>query len=388
MKPVHLVLTITFAIAAMSATAWLMKSQGTVSTDQPELPVPAVEPEGPAAPFVIPATGPYGKAVTKETTFDFGVMEKGGKGTHTFVIINEGPGPLRVKQGMTSCGQCTIGKVSPENEDIPVGGSANVQIDWEIKIPASRFRQTADIHTTDPENKKLVFTIQGQVDSALHLVPDGNWLMGDLSETEPSVVEGLLYSSVLDEVVIDRVEVSSPLVTVTWDKATASQLAERKGKSGAKIKVTVAPASAIGPMRETVKLHTAVRGGTVIEFTLSGRRPGPIEIKGRGFTGENNLLRLGEFPAEQGTKSKLQMYVRNLDGELEAEQIDSEQGRVQVRVAPTGKTFGKSKVYEIEVEIPPGPPGARMGKDPQPVLLKLNHPSATEFKFYVDYFAR
>lgn len=388
MKPVHLVLTITFAIAAMSVTAWLISFQGPVSTNQPEPPPPTVDPDGPAAPFLIPATGPYGKAVTKETTFDFGVMEKGGKGTHTFVIINEGPGPLRVKQGMTSCGQCTFGAVSPENEDIPVGSSAEVQVNWEIKLPTSRFRQTADVHTTDPENKKLVFTIQGQVDSPLHLVPDGNWLMGDLSETEPSIVEGLLYSSVLEEVVIDRVEVSSPLVTVTWDKATASQLAEKKGKSGVKIKVAVAPAPTIGPMRETVKLHTAVRGGSVIEFGLSGRRPGPIEVKGRGFTGENNLLRLGEFPAAEGKKSKLQMYVRNQEGELEAEQIDSEKGRVQVRVASTGKTFGKSKVYEIEVEIPPGPPGSRMGKNAEPVLLKLNHPSATEFKIYVDYFAR
>jgi len=250
------------------------------------------------------------------------------------------------------------------------------------------FRQTADVHTTDPSNQKLVFAITGTVDTPLHLAPSETWQLGDLLETEPTVVEGVLYSLILDDVDIERAECANPLVTVTWEKATASDLAEKEGKSGAKIKVAVATGSAIGPFRETVKLQTTVRKGTVMEFTLIGKRSGPIEIKGRGFYPEKNVVNLGEFPAADGKKTKLQMYVRNFDGDLELQQVESENTRVKVRVSSPPRTFGKSKVYDLEVQVLPGPPVVRIERNPEPILLKLNHPMANEIKLYVDYYAK
>jgi len=202
------------------------------------------------------------------------------------------------------------------------------------------------------------------------------------------VVEGALYSLILDDVEIDRAECSNPLVSVTWEKATASDLAEKGGKSGAKIKVAVAPGSAIGPFRETVKLHTTARKGTEMEFTLIGKRSGPIEFKGRGFYPEKNVFNIGQFPAAEGKKAKLQMYVRNFDDELEVQQAEFENSRVKVSVSSPPKTFGKAKVYDLEVEVVPGPPVVRIERNPEPILLKLNHPMANEIKLYVDYHAK
>ena len=388
MKPAHLLITVFLAIGALSVTAWLGKAS-----------VPEVKPAVPAAassadkderstPFQIAESGPYGKATAVETSFDFGSVERGDSGSHTFMIKNEGPGNLRVKPGTTSCPQCTIGSVSPANEDIPPGGTAEVQVKWNIKAQASKFRQTADVHTNDPNNQKLVFAITGTVDSPLHLAPSETWQLGDLAETEPTVVEGVLYSSIVDDVDIERAECSNPLVTVTWEKATASDLAEKEAKSGAKIKVTVAPGSAIGPFREMVKLHTKVRKGTVMEFSLIGKRSGPIEIKGRGFYPEKNVVNLGEFPAADGKKTKLQMYVRDFDGDLDVQQVESGNHRVKVGISSPPRTFGKSKVYELEVQVLPGPPVVRIERNPEPILLKLNHPRATEIKMYVDYYAK
>ncbi len=390
MKPAHLLITVVLAVAALSVTAWLGKaSVPEVKTGAPApSPVSAAELDERSTPFAIAKSGPYGKAVATETSFDFGTVEKGDTGSHTFIIKNEGPGALQVKPGRTSCPQCTIGAVSPANEDIPPGGTAEVLVKWDIKAGASKFRQTADVHTNDPNSQKLVFAITGIVDTPLHLTPSDTWQMGDMAENEPTLVEGVLYSLILDDIDIARAECANPLVTVTWEKATASDLAEKSGKSGVKVKVAVAPGSAIGPFRETVKLHTTARKGTVVEFTLIGKRSGPIEFKGRGFYPEKNVFNVGEFPAAEGKKTKLQMYVRNFDGDLDIQQVESENHRVKVSAPSAPRTFGKSKIYDLEVEILPGPPAVRIERNPEPILLKLNHPMASEIKLYVDYYAK
>lgn len=385
MKPLHLLLTMTFAVAALSVTVWLGQYRGKTTPTTPATPVAkSEEEEG----LKIPESGPYGKAGVDETAHDFGAVEKGSKGSHVFIIRNEGEGPLRIQQGKTSCGQCTFGKVVPENEDIPPGGTAEVQINWEIKSPSPSFRQTADVYTTDPDNKKLVFAIHGRVDTVLRLVPEGTWSIGELSDSQPTVIEGILYSAIEDNVTIDRVESSSPLVTVTWDPAPPEKLGDRRAKSGVRMKVTVAPGKTIGPFRENVKLFTSVRGGTEVEFGLVGNRPGPIEIKGRGYKSETSFASLGEFDATRGNSMKLLMYVRNMDDTLHAEQQATPDGHVRVQVSNTPRTFGNAKVYELEVSVPPGPPAMRRHKDAEPVVLKLNHPEITELKMMVDYHAR
>lgn len=385
MKPVYLVLSITLVLLALSVTAWIGRYRVSVANPQPK---PAVD----TSELPIPEHGPFGKAVASEQSFNFGAMEKGGKGSHTFVIRNEGKGPLRVKKGTTSCGQCTFGAVS-RTDDIPPGETVEVTVNWELKSDIPKFRQTADVHTTDPEHKKLTFAIEGLVDRPLRLIPEGTWSMGDLNEYEPTVAEGTLFSTLVDDIEIEKVECDNPAVKVTWERLSDEEMAKRgpqqeRPKVAFTVKVTVAPGSSIGPLREAIKLHTNVRGGSSVEISLTGRRPGPIEVKGRGFNAENNVVKLGEFPATEGKKAKLQMYVRNIDGELETQHINAEDSRVKVQVAPTGRQFGKSKVYDIDVEVPPGVSAIRRDKEAEPVVLKLNHPTVSEFKMYVDYYAR
>jgi len=382
MKPAQLVLILTVVIVALTMTVWFGRDQGRIDIVDTKPKTPEVAtPELP-----IPETGPFGKAVAEELTYNFGSVEKGDQGSHVFVIKNEGEGPLRVKTGTTSCGQCTFAKTG--EDEIPPGKSAEVTINWTIKIPNGKFRQTAEVFTTDPSNKKLILAIEGYVDSPMHLVPEGTWNLGDMSETEPTVAEGLLYSTQYDEIPMNRFESSNPTIQVTWEPAAEAILTEKMAKAGYKIKVVIPPGTALGPVRENVKLFTGVRKETVIEFDLAGKRPGSVEIKGRGWNSENNLVLLGDVVASAGAKSKLMMYVRNFDGDLEVQQVDAEKSRVKVHVGSSGKTFGKSKVYEVEVEVPPGPAERRRGKDAVPIVLKLNHPSVTEFKLFADFHAK
>lgn len=381
MKPVQLVLTIAFAIALLSATVFVGGNVGKVSVVPPT-------PKPVTTELEIPKEGPFGKAVTNKTSFDFGTLEKGGTGSCVFTITNEGEGPLRVKGGKTSCPQCTIGKVSPEDTDIPPGGTAEVEINWKITAHPGKFRQTADVFTTDPQKPKLEFEILGLIDTPVHIVPDGVWSLGDLLDGKPTVAEGLVYSTVIDEFEVDHHESSNSQVTVSIEPASPEAIAAKNARSGYLVKVSVAPDVPVGPLRETVKLHTTARQGVDLEFSVSGQRLGPVSVTGPGWIIQSNLLSLGEFPAAHGRKAKLSMYVRNLDDDLQAEQIEPEKGKVRVNIKKTGKVFGKSKVYDLEVEIPPGAPAIRRNKDAEPVILKLNHPQVSEFKMVVDYYAK
>jgi hypothetical protein len=139
-------------------------------------------------------------------------------------------------------------------------------------------------------------------------------------------------------------------------------------------------------MRESIKLHlTTNRGSSVIDFTVSGKRLGPIQITGAGYLPGPNLVKIGEFEAAKGAKKNFQMHVREFDGDLEAAQVDPEKSRAKVTVVPSGKVLGKTKIYNLTVEVPAGNAEARLDKNAEPVVLKLNHPSVTEFKLYIDY---
>ena len=381
MKPPAQLLTLLFAVVALGLTVWLGRYHGKISVD----PAPVKPKKVEVAELPIPEHGPYGKAVIAETTHDFGVLVLAAKGEHVFVIKNEGQGPLRVKTGGTSCSQCTVTRKI--DEEIPPGGSINVDITYEIKSPNDHFRQWAEVFTTDPDRKRIELVIEGTIDQTLRLAPEGVWSLGDLSPTEPTVVRGLLFSRMIDTVTLERFECSNHNVSVTWEPAALDldEVKEKKAKAALTVTVTVAAGAPLGPFRETVRLISADPGQSEIELRLAGQRSGPIEFGGRGWNPENNAVVLGEIQADKGARVRLNLYVRNLDGELEVQAIEQKYNSVKIQIPATGRVLGKSKMYEVEIEVPPGPSVLRRGADAEKVRLKLNHPDATEFVFYVSY---
>src|SRR5262245_21719354 len=67
------------------------------------------------------------KVVVKEPLYELGEMNNTDVGHHKFVIENDGPGILILKQGTPSC-SCTIASVS--RYEIPPRESAEVTVEW------------------------------------------------------------------------------------------------------------------------------------------------------------------------------------------------------------------------------------------------------------------
>ena len=68
--------------------------------------------------FSLNAQDKVAKIEFKETTIDYGTIEKGSNGVRTFEFTNTGDAPLIISKVSSSCG-CTIPK-KPDSNSIPL----------------------------------------------------------------------------------------------------------------------------------------------------------------------------------------------------------------------------------------------------------------------------
>ena len=404
MKPFSIVLSLILGLAAMSLVVWVGRFGA-------PLPIaPKVDPATEAQKHIpsvddlpMPESGPFGKAELSELEFNFGVRNVGDEDKHVFTLKNIGDGALKFKMGKPTC-QCTVGEITSQNGEpltkdgeavkdgsIASGESINILVKWVMKTQNEKFRQVVPVFTTDPDQRKIELAIMGAIDQPLHVMPDGFWDFGDMSPTEPSHAEGYVSSKVLDSFTMTEVPREGSKVKVSWEPSDPLLLAKYQAKSGYLVKVESSPDVPIGKFRELIQLKCQAGDTEMnVDFIVGGRRSGPIEVRGAvgaTFNVESNRLFFGEFPASSGKKAKVNFIVKDLDGELELKSIEPADARVKITVPETGKPFGKSKSYQVEVEIPPGNPAKHRNEDAEILNLKFNHPGAPEFKLAVDYHA-
>lgn len=392
MKPYAILLTIVLGIASLGVVAWVGRG-GASALVKPAATASKTNEEPDADELPMPKSGPFGKVEIEETEFDFGVKQVGSKDEHVFKIKNVGEGPLNFKLGKPTC-QCTIGEITTESgeprKEGPLGPGevVSILVKWDMKAENEKFRQAVPVFTTDPEKRRMDLAITGVIDSPIHISPVGFWDLGEMSHTEPTKGEGYVYSSVLDEFTLTEVPRDNAAVKVTILPADPEVIHTKGGKSGYRVAVEVGPNVPIGMLRESVKVK-AVSGETDVtrEFTVAARRSGPIDVRGpvgAGFNVTTNRLIFMDFPAAKGKSAKLTLFVKGMSENLVLQGIEPADTPLKITLSEP-KALGNSKSYQLEVEIPPGPPGKHRDDKSTQVVLKLNHPEAPDFRLLVDY---
>ena len=110
--------------------------------------------------------GPPGRAtLAEDATFNFGVMPQKQKGTHTWVLKNEGSGDLLLSMGDHDC-SCTVANFS-DNEptyNLKAGTQTEVTLSWDTRTYDGGMKKHAAINVmNDPDRSSVVFTIEGSV---------------------------------------------------------------------------------------------------------------------------------------------------------------------------------------------------------------------------------
>ncbi len=116
-----------------------------------------------AAAAVTPAVpaGPTTSLKFEETEFDFGTVDQGEKVTHVYKFANTGNEPLIISNAKGSCG-CTV--PSWPKEPIPVGGSGEIQVQFDSKGKKNKQSKKVTI-TANTEPAQTFLTIKGEVNA-------------------------------------------------------------------------------------------------------------------------------------------------------------------------------------------------------------------------------
>ncbi len=374
------------AVAAIAATWWVTR---------PNTPAAAASVGGSAAAEEVrpSESGPHPKVVIAEPVYEFGIMKMGDSGKHTFVVRNEGEAPLRLGEPRSTC-QCTVSEAA--KNQIPPGGEGTITLEWEPTSPTENFDKGAFISTNDPEMPEIALAVVGRVDRLVIVEPQGDWFAGKIAGNAPMEVTGYVYSRLLDDLQIEKIESDNPLLSGSAEPMSEEQLEEYEAKSGFRVVAKVLPGMPIGSIREPLRIVTNAEDEEfqTIEANVTGTHQGPVEIlptPGTHWNSDRLLIDLKRFRSGEGASGKVTMFVAGLGEEesLRFEKVDTPVSDVQLDLERDEDFQAPNRQkYSLTFTVKPGAtPAVRRGAHSVPVTVTTNHPTATEMKFRVQYIA-
>lgn len=315
--------------------------------------------------------------------YNFGRMQRGTKRSHKFVITNTGGASLHLELGQPSC-KCTVGELA--RDVLQPGESVDVDVTWKAQADAGPFRQWVPLTTNDPRSSRLELNIVGEITKPTGLTPS-EFSFGKLSVGETRSATVYLMAFLQDNVEITKAQIASeearPHFDIEVSQASAEELPDEKATAGVRLVVTAKPTLPIGRFMQLLELETNLPDLRELSVPIVGQIVGDVAIRGRLWSDEHGILKLGRVLSAEGKHADLSVLVR---GENAAD--------VKVEVAATDPpelvaTLGEPKkvrdsLYQVPLRIEV-PPGTRQMvhlnpnlHEPASVTLKTTHPKAPE----------
>jgi hypothetical protein len=328
-------------------------------------------------------------------TFNFGTMQKGTTRDHVFRFTNRGTAPLVLTAGATSC-KCTLLDLSESKlsegdaaarKPIPPGESAGVKLEWTAAVPrAGPFRHSAQVITNDPRSPRIDLTVEGEVTETTGLFPD-HFAFDKLrpGETKTAAVELVAFGDEQLQVIDTSFEPvhKQELFDVEVTPLTAEELAEHKGKSGVRIKLTNKPEMPLGLLDQWLVVKTNHPEWKALKIQLVGRVVGDITIHGRGWTDELGALSMGVIKGEKGANAKLLISTKGEHAkgiEFKVKSIDPPE--LQANIGESQMSRPDVNHTYLFITIPPGTRAMSrldtVQDKPGEIVLECNHPLTPE----------
>lgn len=410
MKSVIISAVVTFV--ALVCIVWIGRGQDALIEPESEIPEPTL-------------SGPQPKVVIDETSHDFGLMEVGQNGSHVFTIRNEGEGVLTLLARIedTTC-QCTFGELGDDgNAELQPGESTPVNVKWKIKSAKKIFMHAAIVRTNDPEYMDIRIEIIGEVGRRLVILPSLDWGLGIIRDSPVEKI-GSLYSEIVDEFKVVKIESDSPYLTSKTTPLAEDELRElladpaveqtresqamstgggaiKPGekestlvvpKCGYRFQVMLSNEMPIGQFRGSLTIHIDESKDPYTIY-VTGNRLGPIEVfatyKSQWYS-KIMTLQMGDFLAKEGRTSKAILVLKNCKKEIEILDAKFDSNILDFRYEIDPETVGQeTQRFQLTFEVPPGKlPMVRPIAKPVPIRLTTSHPSAQSFSIGVVFVSR
>ncbi len=343
--------------------------------------------------------GKHGRVeVVNDSLHDFGSMDKGEEGSHTFVIRNAGDGDLQLKLLDTSC-KCTLAKF--DHAVLKPGEEKEVTLEWKTVDYSETFSQNARIQTNDPTKRQLELRVIGRVVVPIRPIPEaiamGNFQVANgfdvafdiHSYRSPDLkVTGWRWVDSEDDSLL-----SVELQTIGSDDPI--RVADPTIASLERVRILGRPGLPIGPFRRVLEVTTDPPTIDPILIPVSGSGVGAYTIdtlRRVPFDPSRNMIELGAIPSRQDKTVEISLVVRGEMADSVTVDVDPEgyepAGFIEVKVKPKQR-FGAIASFPIEVRIVGnGSTVSRLGPTPDLLgkfTLRTDDPTTPKIEVYIKF---
>jgi hypothetical protein len=338
----------------------------------------------------VPSSEPAPRIRVIDPELKFGTMQRGTTKTHDFVVQNVGTAPLTLELGETSC-KCTVGVA--DKEPISPGDSVLVHLEWTANSAPGPFRQTANLHTNDPLQSRVVLSVEGQVSAAEGVEPP-EFLFDKVTAGESKSVQVFVMSMFEDQIKVDHPELvhpeTRPFFDVKIEPVSREELPNPDAKSGVLITLRLKPGLPLGVFSQRLSLHTSLRDAEKLDIPIYGRVIGDITVHGTRWDDERGVLRLGNVKSSEGKRDKLNLVVRGPDAAgIQLKVVDTDPPQLSARLGEPTRLNDNLVHVPLEIEVPAGtPPMVRLGTDqgkPGRIVVGTSHAAIRELIINVQF---
>lgn len=199
-----------------------------------------------------PAAPPAPRLLVPDPVWDAGIVARGAKISHEFILRNVGVEMLQLYEVRPDCG-CTVVSF---DATIPPGGEGKVRAELDTEaLPPGAIAKGLTVMTNDAANPMLHLTLRAQVQAALDSQP-GYFRFIHTRGAPAESAKQVVWSSDHPDLQVVSVASSLPSLTVSFRPATPEER-ESQGRGKQWVVVgTLAEEPSLGPLTGEVTVET------------------------------------------------------------------------------------------------------------------------------------
>jgi hypothetical protein len=318
---------------------------------------------------LLPEDQPQPKVAVDNEQHDFGRLERGRKGEHTFVFRNEGPGVLFLKAGDPPC-KCTTPEV--QKNILQPGESTEVRVGWTTDQEPGPFRKTIPIHTSDRKRLLVQLEIQGNIVQSYDVLPP-TFEFGSVLYQQPRSAFVRLFGYGEKPLEVRKWELTVPANREYFDVEIEPQDKEKIDRAGATsavlVRLNLKPGMLEGAIRQGLRLWISA-AEEPLEVVARGQITSDVAVKGEGWDQQGRWLNFGTVSPREGARRTLILQL-NGPGHDPSKFRVSRVDPVEMQVSlgqPQTAAGAKAVQLPLSIEIPPGTrPMNRLGSQQGPL---------------------
>jgi uncharacterized protein DUF1573 len=325
------------------------------------------------------------KVVVEVDEYDFGPVAALKSVEHAFRFENAGDAPLKLAGGGTTCAKCTFSSVP--SDPIPPGQSADVVVAYNAADVPADFRQTATVLTGDPLRPRVDLTVSGKIVVPVGVQPK-DVVFSRLSAAEPHTATVKVVAFLDPDFKIESFKLTDDETAKFYDVAieplSDTELETVGGKRGDRVSITVKPGMPLGPLRQSLVLHTNVAEPKDLTIPIAGSIESDVSIAGPNFDRSRGLLAMATVD-RQGAERKLLVLVRGENRHSIKVSVGSSTPPLEATLGEPTDLNADTVQIPLKIKIPAGSPPANHLQNYGKILLETSHPEAQQLRIWVQF---